>query len=81
VFEYIITEEWNITVNLISVTTARKNAFGKCRVKGISGKDYVKQELPKTHPEVRQFEKLNIKKQWDVKNGDMYDAVVMSLYE
>jgi hypothetical protein len=79
IFEYIITENWGIPVNLVSVTTARKNAFGKCRVKGISGKDYVKQELPKIHPEVHQFEKLNTKKQWDVKNGDMYDAVVIAL--
>lgn len=79
ILEYILSERWNIPVNLVSVTTARKKAFGKCRVKGMSGKEYVKMMLPKIHPEISTFEKMNSKNNWDVKNLDMYDAVVMSI--
>ena len=79
VFEYIMSEKWNIPINLISVSAARKNVFGKCRVKGMSGKDYVKTMLPKIHPEILNFEKTNRNNDWDKKNGDMYDAVVMAL--
>lgn len=78
VFEYIVSEHWRIPVNLVSVTTARKSVFGKARVKGMTGKEYVRQELPKIHPEVSKFEKKNRKNEWDVHNADMYDAVVIS---
>jgi hypothetical protein len=81
VFEYIISEYWAIPVNLVNVTTARKAAFGKCRVKGISGKDYVRQELPKIHPEILKFEKINRKNEWDAKNADMYDAAVTAIFK
>jgi len=79
VFEYIIAEQMKLPVKLVSVTTARKTVFGKCRVKGLTGKEYVYQELPKIHPEVLNFEKMNRKNEWDVRNADMYDAVVTSI--
>ena len=78
IFEYIVAESWKKPVNLISVTTARKKVFGKCRVKGMTGKEYVRQELPKIHPEILQFEKKNKKNGWNVHNADMYDAVVIA---
>lgn len=78
IFEYIISEKWNIPVNLISVTTARKKVLGKCRVKGMTGKEFVKQELPKFYPEILNFEKKNKKNEWDAHNADMYDAVVIA---
>jgi hypothetical protein len=78
VFEYIISEQWKLPVNLINVATARKAVLGKARVKGLTGKEYVQQELPKIRPEITRFEKLNTKNKWDEKNGDMYDAVVIS---
>lgn len=78
VFEYIISEYWNIPVNLISVTTARKSVFGKCRIKGMTGKEFVKQQLPSLHPEIVNFEKKNNKNEWDAHNADMYDAVVIA---
>lgn len=78
VFEYIITERWSIPVNLLSVTTARKTVLGKARVKGMTGKEYVRATLPKVRPEVLKFEKLNTKGGWDVHNEDMYDAVVIA---
>ena len=59
--------------------TARKKVFGKCRVKGMTGKEYVRKELPRIHPEIINFEKNNRNGEWDAHNADMYDAAVISL--
>jgi hypothetical protein len=77
-FEYIIGETLKLPVKLISVTTARKTVFGKCRVKGIEPKEYVKQQLS-IKMDLTKFDKLNKIGNWDVKNSDMYDAIVMSM--
>jgi len=81
VFEYIISEKWNKAVNLLNVSTARKKVLGKARIKGMNGKDYVKEFLPKIVSNIKQFEKINKIGNWDKRNGDTYDAIVMSLYE
>lgn len=81
VFAYIIEEHFKIQVNLLSVNTMRKQLFGKCRIKGIKSKDFVKQELEKMIPDVLKFSILNKKGNWDERNGDMYDGVVCSLYK
>lgn len=78
VFEYIIAEEWAVPVNLVSVTTARKKVFGKCRVKGIEPKEYVKQQLS-LKMDLTKFDKLNKIGNWDVRNSDMYDAIVQAM--
>jgi hypothetical protein len=78
VMEYIISEHWKIPVNLVGAMTARKKVFGKARIKGMTGKEYVRQELPKFHPEIHSFEKKNRNDEWDKKNEDMYDAAVIS---
>lgn len=77
-FEYIVSETWKIPVNLVSVTTARKKVFGKCRVKGIEPKEYVKQQLG-MRMDLTKFDKLNKLGNWNVHNSDMYDAMVMSM--
>jgi hypothetical protein len=59
----------------------RKQLFGKCRIKGIKSKDFVKQELESLVPDVIQFTIQNKKGNWDERNGDMYDAVVAGLYK
>lgn len=78
VFEYIISEQWKIPVNLVSVTTARKNVFGKCRVKGIEPKEYVKQQLS-IRMDLKKFDIINKIGNIDVRCADMYDAIVMSM--
>lgn len=78
VFEYIVAETLKIPVNLISVTTARKTVFGKCRVKGIDPKEYVKQQLS-LKLDLTKFDKLNKIGNWDQRNADMYDAMVMAM--
>jgi hypothetical protein len=81
IFEYIVSEHFKITVNLVNASSARKYVLGKSFIKGIKPKDYVKQELPKLHPEVLKFDKLNRNNEWNVKNSDMYDAVIIAIYK
>jgi hypothetical protein len=81
VFAYIIEEHFKKKVNLLSVNTMRKQLFGKCRIKGIKSKDFVKQELESLVPDVIQFTIQNKKGNWDERNSDMYDAVVAGLYK
>ena len=81
VFAYIIEEHFKKKVNLLSVNTMRKQLFGKCRIKGIKSKDFVKQELELLLPDVVNFAVKNKKGNWDERNGDMYDAIVAGLYK
>lgn len=79
VFEYIVSEYWKLPVNLISVTTARKAVFGKARIKGMAGKEYVKQQIDLKFSYIHKFDKLNRKDEPDAHNEDMYDAAVISM--
>ena len=81
VFAYIIEEHFKIKVNLLSVNTMRKQLFGKCRIKGVKSKDFVKAELELLYPDVCKFTVLNKKGNWDERNGDMYDGIVCALYK
>lgn len=81
VFAYIIEEHFNKPVNLLSVNTMRKQLFGKCRIKGVKSKDFVKMELESLKPDVVNFTTKNKKGNWDERNGDMYDAIVAGLYK
>lgn len=81
VFAYILEEHFKKKVNLLSVNTMRKQLFGKCRIKGMKSKDFVKHHLELLMPEVKNFILLNKKNNWDERNGDMYDAIVCALYK
>lgn len=80
VFSYIIEEHFKLPVNLLAVTTMRKKLFGKCRIKGVKPKEFVKSELELSHPYIIRFNKKNKKGNFDERNGDMYDACVAALY-
>ena len=79
VFEYIISEETRLKVNLCNVNTMRKQLFGKSRVKGVKPKDYVRMNIGK-YIDVDKYDKKKKKGGWDERNSDMYDAIVCSLY-
>lgn len=81
VFEYILKEHFKKQINLLSVNTMRKQLFGKCRIKGVKSKDFVKQELESLIPDIVNFTVKNKKGNWDERNGDMYDAIVAGLYK
>lgn len=78
VFEYILGEHFKLPITLIGATTARKRVLGKAFIKGIKAKDYVRQRLPEIFPDISKFDQLNKKGEWNIKNSDMYDAIVIS---
>jgi RNase H-fold protein (predicted Holliday junction resolvase) len=78
VFEYILSEKWKIPVKLWNVNTARKCVLGKSREKGVKSKEFVKNQLEKIH-DIHKFDVVNKKGNWDERNSDMYDAIVLGL--
>ena len=73
-------ENLDFEVYNINPMTARKNVFGKARVKGLKAKDFVKQEIEKMY-NTSKWCKETTRGNWDKRNIDMYDGLVMSLYE
>ncbi len=85
IFEYIVSEKWNIPIQLVNVNTARKKLFGKCREKGMKPKDYVRSKLELMYDihkfdVIKKSKKKNTPDKPDERNSDIYDAVVLSLY-
>jgi hypothetical protein len=80
VFEYIISEETKLQVNLCNVNTMRKQLFGKARVKGMKAKEFVKANIV-NFVDVTKFDQKKKKGSWDERNGDMYDAMVCALFK
>ena len=73
-------ENFEYNVHSINPMTARKNVFGKARVKGLKAKDFVKQEIEKMY-NTSKWCKETSRGNWDKRNIDMYDGLVMSLFE
>jgi hypothetical protein len=80
ILEYILYEELRIPVVLCNVNSMRKVILGAARIKGVKPKEYVKERLPEVVSNLKDFEKLNRKGEWDAHNSDMYDAVICSLF-
>ena len=79
VLEFILSQHWNVKVQLVNASTARKKVLGKSFIKGMTAKEYVKQELPKKVSNLEKYIKLNSRGNYDKKNEDMMDAVIISL--
>lgn len=79
VFEYILSEYYKINIKLDSVISMRKNVFGRSRITGIKSKDFVKMMLENKYPYVKDFLIKGKSGKLDIKNGDMYDAMVCAL--
>ena len=73
-------EVFDMEVHNINPMTARKNVFGKARVKGIKAKEFVKGQVEKLY-ETKKWCKHTSRGNWDKRNIEMYDGLVMSLYE
>ena len=73
-------ENFEFNVHSINPMTVRKQVFGKARVKGIKAKDYVKEQVEKMY-NTKKWCKTTKTGLWDKRNIDMYDGLVMSLYE
>ena len=73
-------ENFDFKVHSINPMTARKQVFGKARVKGKKAKDFVKEEIEKRF-KTEIWCKHTTRGNWDKRNIDMYDGLVMSLFE
>ena len=73
-------EHFDFNVHNINPMTARKNVFGKARVKGKKAKDFVKESVEKMY-DTKKWCKETTRGNWDKRNIDMYDGLVMSLFE
>lgn len=79
VLEYILGEQLKVPVTLINANTARKTVLGKAFEKGLAAKEYVERELPKKVPDVKNYYKLNKLGNYDKRNEDLRDAVIISM--
>ena len=77
---FMLEEIFQMEVHSINPMTARKNVFGKARVKGIKAKDFVKKQIENKF-NTKKWCKETARGNWDKRNIDMYDGLVMSLYE
>ena len=73
-------ENFDFDVHSINPMTARKQVFGKARVKGIKAKDLVKMKIEEMY-DTKKWCKNTKTGLWDKRNIDMYDGLVMSLFE
>ena len=73
-------ENFEFNVNSINPMTARKQVFGKARIKGMKAKDLVKMKIEEMY-NTKKWCKETTRGNWDKRNIDMYDGLVMSLYE
>ena len=77
---FMLEEMFDFNVHNINPMTARKNVFGKARVKGIKAKDLVKMKIEEMY-DTKKWCKKTTRGNWDKRNIDMYDGLVMSLFE
>ena len=73
-------ENFEFNVNSINPMTARKQVFGKARFKGKKAKQFVQEEIEKMY-NTKKWCKETTRGNWDKRNIDMYDGLVMSLFE
>ena len=73
-------EQLDFEVHNINPMTARIQVFGKARVKGMKAKDLVKMKIEEMY-DTSKWCKETTRGNWDKRNIDMYDGLVMSLFE
>jgi len=77
---FMLEEMFDFEVHSINPMTARKNVFGKARVKGKKAKQFVQEQIEKMY-NTKKWCKETTRGNWDKRNIDMYDGLVMSLFE
>ena len=76
---FVIEDTFEIEVKNVNPMTARKQAFGKARVKGVKAKDFVKRQIEELY-DTNKWCKTTSRGNWDKRNIDAYDGLVMSLF-
>jgi len=69
----------DIKVHSVNPATARKTVFGKSRVRGIPAKDFVQTQIEKRF-DLSKWILYNTRGNFDKKNIDAYDALVVALH-
>jgi len=77
---YVVEDTFDIEVTNVNPMTARKQVFGRARVKGVKAKDFVKRQVDELY-DTKKWCKHTTRGNWDKRNIDMYDGLVMSLFE
>ena len=77
---FVLEDMFEMEVHNINPMTARKFVFGKARIKGIKAKEFVKKQVEKLY-DTKKWCKHTTRGNWDKRNIDMYDGLVMSLFE
>ena len=77
---FVLEDMLDMEVHSINPMTARKQVFGKARVKGIKAKDLVKMKIEEMY-NTKKWCKHTTRGNWDKRNIDMYDGLVMALFE
>ena len=77
---FVLEDMLDMEVHNINPMTARKQVFGKARIKGIKAKEFVKGQVEKLY-DTKKWCKETIRGNWDKRNIDAYDGLVMSLYK
>jgi hypothetical protein len=77
---FMLEEIFQMDVSSVNPMTARKCVFGRARVKGIKAKDFVKEQIEKMY-DTKKWCKHTARGNWDKRNIDSYDGLVMSLYK
>ena len=80
VLTYCLEFAYGEIVEGVNPMTARKQLFGKARVKGKTAKEFVKEEINCLY-NLEKYVKLTKTGLWDKRNLDGYDALVCALYE
>ena len=77
---FVMEDTFDIEVKNVNPMTARKQVFGKARVKGVKAKDFVKRQVDELY-DTTKWCKHTSRGNWDKRNIDAYDGLVMSLFE
>ena len=77
---FVIEDAFDIEVKNVNPMTARKQVFGTARVKGVKAKDFVKRQIDELY-DTKKWCKHTSRGNWDKRNIDAYDGLVMSLFE
>lgn len=76
---YILEETWKLPMYYANATTMRKQLFGKARIKGMTGKEYVKSQIEHMY-DMTPWMVLNRNGDPDKRMEDIMDAIVVSCY-
>jgi RNase H-fold protein (predicted Holliday junction resolvase) len=78
ILSFVLEDEFQVLVENINPSTGRKKVLGKARVKGIKSKDYVREQIEQRF-DTKKWCKTTTRGNFDPRNIDSYDALVMSL--